>query len=204
MKRMTSSLLYLIISFLIFILASCNYGGEINSTDDPYDYSKDYYLVEESEEGLISGKSSQIWFDNEMILCTSVSELELYVDDVSNYSDDFFTSKSIILIQFAYASEDEGNINFEVLTSYESKLYPIFSFAHNEDVSDSNKRYLLFSVEVDNSLTSKYELGNILVVDNYFSNMTYVLNDDSKYHKGFKGNFFYYDYQPAFDDIEWP
>lgn len=158
--------------------------------NETYDYSHDWYLVEECNVSTITYSSSQPWFDGEILVCTSTAQLKNFINLDLDYDDQFFASDSLLLVQFAYAY-GEGNIAFEVLTSHDSKLYPVFSFA-TQAVVGNDKRYRLYIIEVSDTLLSSYETGNILVLNNYYWGMAYVLNDNSKYHRGFKGVFDYY------------
>lgn len=128
---------------------------------------KEYYRVDYQEGTISIANSAPNPFAESTKVIASLEELT-DANIENNYTDDFFESKSIILVQFIHPSS-ETNITFHEFVTDNEKLYFIFKI-DSQEIHTDDLVYGLYSLEVSNETVASYDIGDILVINNTFQN----------------------------------
>lgn len=154
MKR--NKKLYIIIMILmsIAIFSACT-----NEDNKVIEFYKVKYQL-----GSIKFNESNELFNEDINLITSVEEIANLGIENHDYTSDFFTKNTLIILKFIHPST-EKNIMLYELVNKEGKLYFIFKLDSPELNSD-DMQYSFYSIELQNNTIENYSIGNILVINN--------------------------------------
>lgn len=158
----------------VILILSCIFFFACNDQEN----KKEYYKVPWQAGSILFDHNWPSRFSSDITKITSQAELNEYDIDSLYYSDVFFETTTLLLFEFVYEG-GEKNITLHDFVTDNTNLYPIF-IIDSQQILDAVINYKIFSIEVSNA-ELKYELGNILVINNYNNNI------GSTHHERFDG-----------------